>query len=53
MGNSLASLRRDANLIDGIPTVSIDRLINAKRKLARRQDLADLELLRNNAKHRR
>lgn len=52
MGSSLARLQRDMQTIDGIPTVSTDRLIAAKRKLARRKDLADLELLRGHIKRR-
>lgn len=52
MGSSLATLQRDMQTIDGIPTVSTDRLIAAKRKLARRKDLADLELLRGHIKRR-
>lgn len=52
MGSSLATLQRDMQTIDGIPTVSTDRLIAAKRKLARRKDLADLELLCGHIKRR-
>lgn len=52
MGNSLTALQRDTQTIDGIPVVSTDRLIAAKRKMARRKDLADLELLRGHIKRR-
>ncbi len=52
MGNSLTALQRDMQTIDGIPVVSTDRLIAAKRKMARRKDLADLELLRGHIKRR-
>ena len=52
MGSSLATLQRDMQTIDGIPAVSTDRLIAAKRKMARRKDLADLELLRGHIKRR-
>ena len=52
MGNYLTALQRDMQTIDGIPVVSTDRLIAAKRKMARRKDLADLELLRGHIKRR-
>lgn len=52
MGNSLTALQRGMQTIDGIPVVSTDRLIAAKRKMARRKDLADLELLRGHIKRR-
>lgn len=53
MGSSLASLQRDSRKIEGLPAVSLERLIEAKRTLARRTDLADIQLLLNHAKRQK
>ena len=45
MGKTFTKLRKHAFLIDDIPFMGIDELIAAKRQLARKKDLSDIELL--------
>ena len=52
MGQSLGQLRRDQQVINGIPCVSTDRLVDAKRKIGRRKDFSDIALLQSHHKHR-
>lgn len=53
MGQSLGQLRHDQQVINGIPCVSTDRLVDAKRKIGRRKDFSDIALLQAHHKHRR
>lgn len=45
MGANIRSLRKRAFLVDGIPMMSIEQLIESKRRLARKKDLSDIALL--------
>ena len=45
MGNSLKHLARDSFDIDGVPLINLERLIEGKRHLGRRKDMADITLL--------
>jgi high affinity sulfate transporter 1 len=45
MGKSFTKLRKGAFLIEEVPFMGIDELIAAKRQLARKKDLSDIELL--------
>jgi len=47
MGRDLRKLRVDADVIDGIPCMSIAELIAAKQRLARSKDIEDIELLQH------
>ena len=53
VGQSLRQLQRDSRRIENIPCVSTERLIDAKRKIGRRKDLTDIELLESHHKRRR
>lgn len=46
MGNSLKRLKRDSFVVDGVTFMGIETLIESKRHLGRRKDIADIALLR-------
>lgn len=45
MGANIRSLRKRAFMVDGIPMMSINQLIESKRRLGRKKDLSDITLL--------
>ncbi len=45
IGRDLRKLQADAEVIEGVPCMSLPELIAAKRRLARQKDLEDIELL--------
>lgn len=45
MSRDLARLKKTQQIIDGIPFMSVAELIDAKRRLGRKKDIADIELL--------
>lgn len=45
MGMSLKRLKKHSFTIDGVPMMSVDDLIEAKRRLGRRKDASDITLL--------
>ena len=51
MGNSLKRLKRDAFVVDGVSLMNIQMLIESKRHLGRRKDLADITLLKQYLQH--
>lgn len=46
MGNSLKRLKQDAFVVDEVTFMGIDTLIESKRHLGRRKDIADITLLK-------
>ncbi len=51
MGNSFKRLHRDAFMLDEVPLMNIDQLIESKRHLARRKDISDIALLKQYQQH--
>ena len=51
MGNSLNRLKRDSFVVDGVTFMGIETLIESKRHLGRRKDIADIALLRQHLQH--
>ena len=52
MGYTLVKLRDKADMIDGVPCMSVEQLISAKLRLGRSKDIDDVALLRGSKKHR-
>lgn len=46
MGHSLSHLKRHAQEIDGIPVMSLNDLIECKKKMGRKKDRQDLQLIK-------
>lgn len=45
MGRKLTTLQQDAQVIDGVPHMSVKQLIACKQRLGRKKDMADILLL--------
>lgn len=46
MGHDLAALKRSAMLVEDIPVMGLDALVDCKKQMGRKKDLDDLKLLR-------
>lgn len=47
MSKNLKQLRKNQHIVDGVVLMGIEDLIAAKRRLGRKKDLSDIELLKN------
>lgn len=46
MGHTLSALRKSQHMIDGIPVMGVDDLIECKQRLGRKKDIEDIKLIK-------